>query len=856
MDNTIVKLGSAVHQAKINPGACAVMLICLCLVGCTGLMNSYFKGKLDKHEGSLILPGIKDTVTVRRDAYGIPYVEAKSREDMAIAIGYIHAMDRLTQMTGFKLVSQGRLSEMAGPAMMDLDLYMRALNLRRAAEVLYKKISPENLALLKLYCVGVNAYIAQHKDRLPPGLALAGYKPEEWKPFDSIMIFALVNLSLSFNVHEEIAALNIVQSIGAEKTAWLLPVYPDEPIPFDEALKLREIDVKKAAGGISPLAGLYPMLRSVGLSGMAASNNWAIGRQRTRDKASILCNDMHLYLSMPSMWNMIHVRCGKNDIAGVCVAGIPCIVAGYNGHIAWGMTMVMADNQDIFLEQLKRIDGRLHYLYKGKWLRAEERSEVIMIKGKSPVTITIYETIHGPLMNNVLNREPVHFFQVKQIDMQYGIAVSWAATAGDDDSVNAFFDLNSAGSVDEAVPIVKRIRAISLNMVLADKDNIAWQVIGNFPIRAKGRGLMPSPGWTGKYDWTGLLDPEVLPNVKNPPAGFVGTANNRTIPKDYPHVLSSSWYWPERGERIAQLAAATDKHTAKTCMAMQLDTASLFVPKLKAILMKGKLSGEIGKAIGGWKDEGRRKRAQAALAMLQNFDGNMKADSGLAPIVGAFLSCASKNIFLDELGTADSKAWKSFMYINNETYNATCDHLLVRGDESPFWDDIHTPEKETKAQVLAGSLADAMSLLESALGSKQQEWSWGALHKYVWETDTSKMAFNLGFFERTALNSLWSYFNRGPYSAPGDHFCLNVSAYNMGDDFNTWLIPSMRLLVDFSQDEPMLGVNSSGQSDNPSSPHYDDGIKAWREGSYIPFPFKEEGVKAQYKNVMMFSPGR
>ena len=842
------------HYEKNIFKVCGIVAICLLLGSCATMIDRHFKGQLDPSQGNITIGGLKDTVTVRRDAYGIPFVEAKNMDDMAMAVGFVHASDRLAQMIGMRLIAEGRLSEMAGPAVLDLDIYMRTMNLNGAAEALYKNVSAENIRLLEFYSKGVNAYLDQHKDKLPPGLALAKYKPEAWKPIDSVKIFALVNFGLSFNLQEEIAALNIAQAIGAEKSAWLLPIYPDEPIALDEAVKLKGVDLNKAARSVAGLTDLQPLLSSVGLGGTAASNNWAISKEKTKNSASIFCNDMHLPLSMPSMWNMIHIRCGAYDVAGMSLAGAPIVVAGYNGHIAWGMTMVMADNQDLFLEKLKDVNGKLHYLYKGEWLPTVEHKEVFNIKGKSPVTLTSHDTVHGPLLNEALKKEPIHVIEAKSIDLPYGVALSRTVSTADDDSMNAFFQLSFAKSVDEAIPVMKRIRAIPLNMVFADKDNIAWQVIGNYPVRAKGRGLMPSPGWTGEYDWTGLLDTAVLPNLKNPPAGFIGTANHRTVPKDYPYILSSSWYWPERAERIIQMASATDKHTTQTNMDMQLDTLSLFVPKLKEVILNGELAADIMKEIGSWKDEKKAAAARLALAMFKDFNGDMKADSKGAALMGAFLHCATKNIFLDELGPADSSAWKSFIIVNNESYNATCDHLLVRGDESPFWDDINTPEKETKAQIIAHSLADAAAFLESTLGNDPGIWSWGALHTYTWETDTSQMAPHFGFVERTALKSLWSYFNRGPYPASGDIFTLNVSNYMMGKEFKTWLIPSMRMIVDFSQDEPMLAVNSTGQSDNPSSPHYDDGIKAWRDGKYIPFPFKDAAVKAQYQDVMQLSP--
>ncbi len=242
------------------------VFIGLSIGGCTKLMDRHFKAKLDAAQGSVSLPGLKEQVSVRRDTYGIPFVEANNMEDLAMAIGYVHATDRLTQMIGMKLVSQGRLSEMAGPSTLNLDIYLRTLNLKQAAENMYKNISPERLHLLNRYGDGVNAYINAHKDNLPPGLALAGYTPEPWQPIDSLMIFTLVTLSLSSNLHEEIAALIIAQTIGPDKTAWLLPIYPDEPIPFDEMEKLKGIDLKNAAKSSSELSGLWPLLKTVGLS--------------------------------------------------------------------------------------------------------------------------------------------------------------------------------------------------------------------------------------------------------------------------------------------------------------------------------------------------------------------------------------------------------------------------------------------------------------------------------------------------------------------------------------------------------------------------------------------------------------
>ncbi len=836
--------------------AASLLAVALLLTGsCASVADRHFQGTVDAVTGSLPLPGLRQPVTVRRDSFGIPYVEAATMEDLAMAAGYVHASDRLSQMTGFRLMATGRLAEMAGDPLLELDVYMRTLGLERIAAAMLATISPRNRQLLDRYCAGVNAYLDSHRDNLPPDLALARYTPEPWRPLDSALVFCLVNLALSFNVYEEIATLNVAQAVGIEKSAWLLPVYPDEPLPFKEAAKLAGVDLKKASEAVAGCMQQQQMLASLGIKGAAASNNWAIAGGKTCGAASILANDTHLMLTLPSMWNMMHLKCGTFDTAGITLAGGPLVVAGYNGSIAWGMTMVMADNQDLFLEQLQMKDGRLHYLSEGRWIPTTERTETFRIRGKDPVTRVIRETRHGVLLNDALRNDPTQFFQPVPLDLSYGVALQWAALSGNDKTFDSLFALNSARSVDEAFAHVKSIRSIALNMVFADRGSIGWQVTGNYPVRKKGTGFLPSPGWTGEYDWTGLLDPAVLPWAKNPSEGFIGTANNRTVGKDYPHVLSSSWYWPERAERIARMAAAPG-HTLKTSMDMQLDIVSLFALRLRDLYLTGRLATDMEREVESWKDPGKRARVLLGLDVLEDFDGSMSVDSGGAALVGAILHCATRNIFLDDLGPETSRTWKAFLVINNESYNATCDHILVRGDESPFWDDVTTPEKETKARILARSLLDAVMLLEKRMGGNYRDWRWGTLHTYLWETESSRMAPNMGIAERTALRLLRPYHSRGPFPAPGDYFTLNVAGYTMGRDFDTWLIPAMRIIVDFSLDEPLFGVNSTGQSDNPSSPHFDDAITTWRQGKYLPFPFRPEAVRAQYRNVLVLTPGR
>ncbi len=835
--------------------ASVLALCCILLTpSCTRMLSSHYAGSILPQEGKTAVSGISSPVTVRRDNLGIPYIEAGNMKDLAFAMGYVHASDRLTQMVGLKLVSQGRLSEMAGEPGLDTDIFMRTVNLKKSAQLMYADLSAENRELLERYAQGVNACLEQHRDNLPPELSMSGYKPDKWEAMDSVCIMALVNFALAFNMHEEIGSLSLIQAVGPEKAAWLLPVSPDEPLPFGEGKKLEGVDLTGRLSSLEKVSSAAGTLASLGLTGIAASNNWVIARERTARGASILANDTHLALTMPSLWNMMHVRCGELDAAGICAAGLPGIVAGYNGSIAWGMTMVMSDNQDIFLERLRFVDGVLCSEHRGSWLPVKNREETVMVRGRGPVRFVVQETLHGPLLNDVVKREPTNLFLPEAVELPLGIAFSWAAFEPGDRSLDAFFALSSARSVREAVPLMRRFQAMALNMVIADRDNIAWQVTGRYPLRGKGTGLMPSPGWTGEYDWKGFLPTGSYPSSLNPPEGYVGTANNKTVSSDYPHVLSSSWYWPDRADRIREMITATKGHTSRTSMDMQLDATSPTALRMKKLLLEGPFAKALAGEIGSWPDGDLRKKARQALDSLKGFDGRMAPDSKDACIVGAFTQALTREVFLDELGPETSRAWKAFISCNSMSYNATSDHLFIRGDESPFWDDAATPGKEAKVQIVARSLAHAVELLEDRLGRDSASWSWGALHTYRFVTESAKMAPHLGFLQRAGLSLMGPYFNRGPFSAPGDYTTLNMSGYMIGKDFETWLIPAMRIVVDFGLEEPFFGVNSTGQSDNPSSPNYDDGIHAWLEGRYQSFPFGKERVEKQYSRVLLLEP--
>jgi acyl-homoserine-lactone acylase len=457
------------------------------------------------------------------------------------------------------------------------------------------------------------------------------------------------------------------------------------------------------------------------------------------------------------------------------------------------------------------------------------------------------------IMNEVLQKDRMHDLMPLPAKLPFGIALKWAAFE-QDETLEAFLFLGRSKSVAEAQSAVKKIRTIPLNLIFADKDNIAWQVTGRFPLRKKGRGLLPSPGWDGEYDWQGYLDVSLHPKAVNPPEGYVATANNRTISPNESFILSSSWEYPERIERIRELIESTNLHTVEDSTSLQNDVFSPLVPKIKNTIFKEPLFTEILTEIQSWNNEDRKARAQEAIQILKRFNGSFHPNSAEAPISGALLHTYTLNTFLDELGPSGSNVWQSFLDNSNICYSPIMDHIIYRGDESPFWDNITTPEIETKAQILAASLADSILLIEKELGKERKEWQWGKMHTVQFKTETTKLAEYLGITKKIAIKFLSSFFDRGPYPAGGSFTTVNVARYNLAKNFDVWLIPEMRIVVDFSKEEPLIAINSTGQSDNPVSPHYEDGIHAWREGRYQPFPFKKDNIEKQYNRILTMLP--
>lgn len=788
-------------------------------LGLTGCQSWNAQDSLPPASGVQAVKGLAQNVSVRRTPVGMPLIESNSFHDALFTLGYVHASDRLTQMLTMRLLAQGRLAEMAGSEALDGDRLMRAVNLKKSAEELYNASSPRLKRFFEVYARGVNAYLFRYRDKLPPDLAASGYKPDYWKPQDSALIFSLLNFSQSANLPEELATLVLAQRVGADKLAWLTPSYPDEMLPFAEAEKLKGLNLATQVPGLAALQQTSARLAAMNLLNVAAASNWAIGAQRSRSGKSLLASDSVQPLAVPSLWTPVQIRAPKYQAAGMTVAGLPLIVSGFNGKVAWSMSAVMGDNQDLFLEKIRRQGSNLTYEANGKWLNAAVRNETYFVKGQRPIREPLYETRHGALLNSVGG---------------YGLALQ-APSLKDDKSLDAFFDLSRAPNVEKASDASREIRAIALNMVFADASNIGWQVTGRFPNRRDGQGLVPSPGWEGRYDWDGYADPMLHPYDQDPAQGWLGAANQRVIPQGYGMQLSNSWSAPERGERLAALAG-TGKHDSRSLIAMQYDQTTPFAAKLKKVFEAPGMAQPLKHAIDAL-PEAQRAKAREALSRLLAFDGRLSPVSADAAIYELFLQESARQIFLDELGPESSPAWQAFVASASLSYPAQADHLLGRED-SPFWDDTRTPGTEDKPAILARSLAAAIDAGTQRMGADRKAWQWGKLHAYEWKNASGQTV-------------------RGPHAAGGDHNTLNAAAYAWGQDFNTTRASAVRFIVDFGQPEPLMVQNAGGQSGNPASPNALNGLDPWFKGQYQSLPLQPLNFERAYgKARLTLVPGK
>jgi penicillin amidase len=736
-------------------GFAGLALILMLMVAGGGFFF-WLRSSLPQLDGTITLtaPGLHHPVSIDRDDQGFVAIKAADDDDAAFALGFAHAQDRLFQMDGMRRLGSGRLAEIVGPAALASDKRMRVLGLRRQAEDEYAEASPVLKARLDAYAAGVNAFLGQHRGAWPPEFVLLNYRPEPWSGVDSLVWGRLMALQLSYN------------SAGEILNAKLKAVLPDA---LYQVLTRRGI----ASTEINSPAGTDH-----------ASNNWVVAGSRTASGKPILSNDPHLGLSAPSTWYLARIETPSRTLIGATAPGLPLLVIGTNGHLAWGFTTTTGDVQDIFDEKIDP-DHADRYLTPAGSAPFETRQEVIKVKGRPDVELTVRSTRHGPVLSDAMpvNPAPGHV-----------LALAWTAMQPHDRTAEALLAMNAATTGDDFYAALKDFAAPQQNIVYADTaGSIGFVAPARIPVRRSLSDLsqLPVPGWTDAGDWVGLVPFDDLPQARDPASGWIATANNDVSAYAKSGFYGQSWDPGYRYRRIADRLAKISGMTLQDSVAIQRDIVSLPV-KAAVKAWRPMVTGhrDVAEALDSWNGEMRRDLPEPLIAMSWI---DHVADRLLAKRMGGFF---------------------------DEWWFWQTDVLLRLTASDQLCDDPGTPVVETCRQEVSAALDDAMTDLARHYGNDWHAWRWGDAHRVTFENPLWRQV--------PIVNSLL----RGALPDDGDGATVDnaTTVPSLTGDYPVIHGPSMRFSVDMAQPLAPVFALAGGQSGNPLSSHYDDRLTAWRDG--------------------------
>jgi penicillin amidase len=738
----------------------------VCLIA-TALVGGYLflRSGLPQVDGEIGLKGINAAVSITRDDRGIPTISAQSSDDAYFALGFVHAQDRLFQMDGMRRLGAGRLSEILGETTLETDRMMRTLGLYRSAEDQVNAASPALKAALHAYAAGVNAFIANHSGAWSPEFYLLNYSPEPWQPADSLVWGRLMALDLSNNWQAEISNRSLKRGVPA----YLYDLLVTAPSP-------------QAASADD---GSVPILRQP-LS--EASNSWVVGPQRSASGKPLIANDPHLGLALPSTWYLARIETPEMTWTGATAPGLPFVMIGTNGHVAWTFTTTHGDTQDLFEEKL--VPGRAdQYETPAGAQPFVARQETIRVKGADDVEITVRSTRHGPVVSD-LGGDPGTPDTV--------LALSWTALLPGDRTPEAILSINKARDAAALEVALVDFHAPQQNIVYADAEGVTGFIAaGRVPERRAvfEESRLPAPGWSGAYDWVGTLPMSSLPQLRGDSRDFLVTANNDIRPLGYRPFITADWPDDARAKRIRELLAADAEQNLDHLKTIQLDNHSA---PLHAF-------------VGHWLGEAKKADPDLA-AFLADWDGSMDRN-GTAPLIAAiWVDRVAKQLVADEMRGHFSDWW--FWQI---------DRLEALLSDGRACDNVESPAKESCADILAAAFHDTRRDLTTAYGQDPAHWHWG---------DSHRAPFNHPVYSQIPVLKDWL---AADLATDGDFFSVNRGTTlppRSGVMLSHVHGPSLRFLMDFADPDGALFVLAGGQSGNPLSPHFADGLADWRDGTY------------------------
>ncbi|EKV31610.1 penicillin acylase like protein [Caenispirillum salinarum AK4] len=773
----------AIHRRlRLHHWITALLLVLLSLV-ILAMLGAWLllHGNLPRTTGALDLPALDAPVEVARDAHGIPTIRAGSTRDAYLALGFVHAQDRFQQMEFMRRLGEGRLAEVIGEGAVGMDRWSRTLGLHRRAQQSYRALGDEARAALDAYAAGVNAWLRRRDSWLPPPLTLLDVRPDPWTPADSLVWQRLMAFRLAGNWQDEAARARLLDAgLPPERVADLW--HETQGVTVSEPVTMPQ-PVREAALPPAPPAALAATL---------ASNAWTVAPARSATGGALLANDPHLGYQTPILWYLARLETPDWQVSGATVPGVPFHLIGHNGRIGWGITTTHADTKDLFIETVTG-DGTAYLAPDGP-RPFETREEVIEVRGGEPVTFTVRETRHGPVVTDLRGMAGV----AGGTDV---VALAATGLMEGDRTAEAIMRLNRAGNRAEFLEAMRLFHAPMQNVFFAATDgDTGFISAGRVPVRKAGDGRVPVPGAGGSHDWTGFVPFEDLPQAFAPASGTLLNANNRVVGDGYPHLITAHWPPPWRALRGEALLAGREAHTVADMIAMQHDMRSTMAETLVPVLL-GALPASPDTA------EARRR--------LEAWDGTMDPDRPEPLILSAWLPRIEKALTADELGDRAGD-WRE----NGERFIAA----VVSSRDTWWCDRKDTGASETCGDILDLSLSDALTDLRARHGEDMDGWRWGDVHE---------AALDNRLYGRIPLIGGW--FNLRPEVGGGNHTLLRAGYWNGGESgrFDAVHGAGLRMVLDMADPGASRFIIATGQSENPLSDHYADQMPLWSRGATL-----------------------
>ena len=754
--------------------------------------------------GALEVQGPRGPITIRRDRYGIPMIEAEDELDVFFGFGFSQGQDRSAQIELMKRAASGTLSELFGRFTLQVDRLFRRAGLRHAAEEQLRVLAPEVKSTLTAFASGVNAGRTVGLPRRPHEFVLLRTQPTEFTPTDVMAILKLQSFAIPSNWDSELARLMVLKLDGPDALLDLDPKYPE----WHRVAAPPAAVAGKAADRLAEDLALFQ--ETVGTGG--GSNSWALSGSKTRSGRPLLANDPHLAPIAPPHWYLARIQSPGWAVAGAALPGTPAIAIGHNGNCAWGITAGLTDNTDLFVERIGR-DGR-SVLEDGEYVSCEIRHETIRVRGGKAIEEDVLVTPRGPIISPALYGE-------------LG-AISMRAVWLDPLPLQGFMRTPEAKTFEEFRAPFAEWPILPLNLVYADTGgSIGYQLVGQAPRRRHGYGTVPAAGWHPDAGWEDDGVPfDDMPRIVNPSCGYVASANTQPEPHGAGPYLGIDWIDGYRLDRVTEALEVRSDWDVESTASFHMDVKSMPWTELREHVLAGTPVSQ---------------ETRVAREILENWDGRMAADSAGATLFHLFSQEMSRRIARSR--APRSAPWllgRSLHAVNGSSFFAARRvgrlSRLLR-ERPPGWFD-----NGWEAEI-DDALRAAYSHAARRLGDSPARWQWGRVRKVT-------LAHPMG-----RVPMLAGIFNLGPFECPGD---LNTvhQAGTVGDDplGNPGVVPSMRMVLDVGDWDRSMFSLPGGQSGNPLSPHYRDLLPAWLSGTGVPIPWTPAAINAATVKTLTLNP--